>query len=71
MKELDVINYDLVMQVVAQRFSNAGDFTFVINGNISDDVLIPLLEKYIASLRTSGKHEQADYHAYDTTSHTS
>ena len=70
-KELDVINYDLVMQVVAQRFSNAGDFTFVISGNISEGVLIPLLEKYIASLRTNNRHEQADYHAYDTTSRTS
>lgn len=70
-KELDIVNYDLVMQVVAQRFSNAGDFTFVISGNISEETLIPLLEKYIASLRTSGKHEQADYHAYDATSRTS
>ena len=67
-KELETVNYDLVMQVVAQRFSNAGDFTFVINGNISEDVLIPLLEKYIASLRTNGKHEQANYHAYEPTS---
>ena len=67
-KELDTVNYDVVMQVVAQRFSNAGDFTFVITGNISEDVLIPLLEKYIASLPTSKKHEQANYHAYDVTS---
>ena len=67
-KELDLINYDLVMQVVAQRFGNAGDFTFVITGNISEDVLIPLLEQYIASLPTSKKHEHANYHAYDTTS---
>ena len=64
-KELDVINYDVVMQVVAQRFSNAGDFTFVITGNITEDVLIPLLEKYIASLPTSKKHEHANYRAYE------
>lgn len=67
-KELDVINYDLVMQVVAQRFGNAGDFTFVITGNISEAVLIPLLERYIASLPTSKKHEHANYKAYDSTS---
>ena len=66
--DLKAINYDLVMQVVAQRFGNAGDFTFVITGNISEEVLIPLLEKYIASLPTSKKHEHANYHAYDTTS---
>ena len=59
--DLDVINYDLIMQVVAQRFSNAGDFTFVITGNISESVLVPLLEKYIASLPTNGKHEHANY----------
>lgn len=69
--ELDAINYDLVMQVVAQRFCNAGDFTFVITGNISETELIPLLEQYIASLPTSKKHEQANYHAYDSTSRTS
>jgi len=70
-KELDVINYDLVMQVVAQRFSNAGDFTFVITGNINESVLIPLLEQYIASLPTNGKHEHANLHAFDSTSRTS
>ena len=64
-KELDVVNYDLVMQVAAQRFSNAGDFTFVITGNISESELIPLLEKYIASLPTRKKHEHANYRAYD------
>lgn len=62
------IIYELVMQVVAQHFCNAGDFTFVITGNISEDVLIPLLEKYIASLPANGKHEHANFRAYDTTS---
>ena len=66
--DLNTINYDLVMQVVAQRFSNAGDFTFVITGNISEDVLIPLLEKFIASLPANGKHEHANYRAYNSTS---
>lgn len=59
--ELDEINYDLVMQLVAQRFSNAEDFTFVIKGNVSESEITPLIEKYIASLRTNGKHEQPNF----------
>ncbi|MBO7068222.1 MAG: hypothetical protein J6W52_06030 [Bacteroidaceae bacterium] len=63
--DLDAINYDLVMQVVAQRFSNAGDFTFVITGNLSEAQLMPMLEQYIASLPTNGKHEHANYRTDD------
>lgn len=59
--ELDEINYDLVMQLVAQRFSNADDFTFVITGNVAESEIKPLIEKYIASLRTNGKHEQPNF----------
>ena len=59
--ELDAINYDLVMQLVAQRFSNAEDFTFVITGNVTESEIIPLVEKYIASLHTNGKHEQPNF----------
>ena len=55
--DLDVINYDLVMQLVAQRFSDVGDFTFVISGNVPESELLPLLNKYIASLHTNGKYE--------------
>lgn len=61
--ELDAINYDLVMQVVAQRFSNVGDFTFVITGNVSESELMPLLNKYIASLHTNGKYEMPNFNA--------
>ena len=64
--ELDAINYDLVMQVVAQRFSNVGDFTFVITGNVSESELMPLLNKYIASLHTNGKYEVPNYDANDS-----
>ena len=63
--ELDAINYDLVMQLVAQRFSNVGDFTFVITGNVSEAELMPLLNKYIASLHTNGKYEVPNFDAND------
>ena len=59
--ELDAISYDLVMQLVAQRFSNAEDFTFVITGNVTESEITPLIEKYIASLHTNGKHEQPNF----------
>lgn len=62
-EDLDVVNYDLVMQLAAQRFSNVGDFTFVITGNVSEAELMPLLNKYIATLHTNGKYEVPNYDA--------
>ena len=60
-EDLYAVNYDLVMQLVAQRFSNVGDFTFVITGNVTESELMPLLNKYIATLHTNGKYEVPNY----------
>ncbi|MEP6781631.1 MAG: insulinase family protein, partial [Gemmatimonadaceae bacterium] len=39
------------------RFANAGEFTFVIVGNVKLDSLKPLVEKYLASLPGTGRVE--------------
>ena len=41
--------------------SNTEHFTFVITGNVAESEIKPLIEKYIASLRTNGKHEQPNF----------
>ncbi len=55
---IDRVDYDRIMQIYAQRFANAGDFTFFFVGNVNVDSLKPLVEKYIASLPAKGKKEK-------------
>ena len=39
------------------RFADAGDFTFLFVGNVTADSLRPLVERYIATLPTTGRKE--------------
>jgi zinc protease len=45
------------MEVYQNRFGNAGDFTFIIVGNVRPSDVRPLVERYLASLPSSGQHE--------------
>lgn len=56
--DVDSINYDRIIEIYNDRFGDAGDFTFVIVGNIDTDTLKPLVEKYIASLPANGRKEE-------------
>ena len=40
-----------------ERFANAGGFTFVFVGNFKPDSIKPLIEKWLGSLPSTGKHE--------------
>ena len=55
--EVDLVDYERSMQIARERFAGAGDFSFVITGNIDSQTLLPLLEQYIASL-PKGKKEK-------------
>lgn len=52
------VDLDKIEQVYRERFSNAGDFTFFITGNIPAAELKPLVEKYIGSLPSVGSREK-------------
>lgn len=54
-EDLDKVNYDRILDMAKQLYSNAGDFTFYFIGNIDENVLRPLIEQYIASLPAKGK----------------
>ena len=56
-KEVDKVDYARVMQIGKERFANASDFCFTFTGNIDETTMIPLIEKYIASLPAKGKKE--------------
>ena len=51
------VNPQRALEIYKDRFSNAGDFTFVFVGNVTLDSLKPLVEKYLASLPSTGRVE--------------
>jgi zinc protease len=44
------ISLEKMEKIYRERFSDAGDFTFFVVGNIADSIAKPLVEKYIGSL---------------------
>lgn len=44
-------------QIYRERFSNASDFTFFLVGDVEEKQLLPLVEKYIGSIPSTGQTE--------------
>src|SRR5690606_28053990 len=53
------LDYDRMMEMYKQLFSNPGSFTFTLVGNINEDEVKPVIERYLASL--PAKSEKADF----------
>jgi zinc protease len=51
------ITLDEIKKIYADRFNGADEFTFFIVGNISEDSVKPMVEKYIGSLPAAGRKE--------------
>ncbi|MBD1362674.1 insulinase family protein [Mucilaginibacter sp. ZT4R22] len=49
-KKLDMVNLDRAYQIYKERFSNAGNMTFVFTGSIDIAAAKPVFEKYLGSL---------------------
>ena len=56
--DIDKIDYQRVMDIASERFSNAADFNFVFTGNFDEETMIPMIETYLGSLPTGGKKEK-------------
>jgi len=54
---LDKINYQTILKIYRERFSNPADFTFMFVGNFDEKTLLPLIAKYIGGLKTNKKTE--------------
>ncbi len=54
---LDKVDLDKSLTVWRQRFAHLGGFTFAIVGNIDTATLKPLVERYLASLPSTGNKE--------------
>lgn len=62
--DLDKISYDRIIEIWKERFSNAGDFTFNVVGNIDEATMLPLFEKYIGSLPSEKSREKCGNDKY-------
>ena len=49
-EKIDELNYDRVFEIHKNRFGNAGDFTFIIVGNIDLETARPLIAQYLGAL---------------------
>ncbi|MGN6398687.1 MAG: M16 family metallopeptidase [Mucilaginibacter sp.] len=58
-EKLNQINLEKCYAFYKERFGNASDFTFTFVGSIDTNVLKPLLEKYMASLPATNRHEHS------------
>ncbi len=52
--DVDKIDDARILEIYKERFANASDFAFIFTGAIDEAVAIPLIEKYIGSLPTTG-----------------
>ncbi|MBI3138364.1 MAG: insulinase family protein [Sphingobacteriales bacterium] len=56
-EDFDKISLDRSIRIFRDRFSNAGDFTFLFTGSFNEESIRPLLEKYIGSLPGTSQKE--------------
>ncbi|MBQ8520203.1 MAG: insulinase family protein [Bacteroides sp.] len=54
---IDNLDYNRIMEMYADRFKEAGDFTFLFVGNINPEEAKPLIETYLGSLPTVNRKE--------------
>ncbi|ROL62105.1 insulinase family protein [Bacteroidetes/Chlorobi group bacterium ChocPot_Mid] len=58
-ERLNEVNYDKAFEFYKDRFADASDFTFIFVGNFNIDSIKPLLQKYIGSLPSTRRVEEA------------
>jgi len=56
-ESISKISLDDIKKIYTDRFNSADEFTFFIVGNIGQDTVIPMVEKYIGSLPSQGRKE--------------
>ena len=58
---LEKVNYDRILEIYRHAFSDASSFKTVIIGNYDEQQLRQLVCQYLASLPSTGKHEQTNW----------
>ena len=54
---LGALKLDVMRQAYRDRFANAADFTFFIVGTFKEADIVPHVERYVASLPSTGRHD--------------
>ena len=54
---IDQMNYDRILSMYADRYKDAGDFTFIFVGNVDVETLKPLIVTYLGALPSAGRKE--------------
>ena len=57
--EVDQVNYDRILEIWADRFADASDFTFMFLGNIDEAQIRELATKYLATLPKVKRNDKA------------
>ena len=57
MERFDTVELDRALEFYRDRFSNAGDFTFVLVGNVDTAAVRPMVERWLGSLPATGRLE--------------
>ena len=57
-EEVDKVDYDRILQIYADRFADASDFTFLFIGNINPDQIRELSKQYLATLPTMKRSDK-------------
>lgn len=60
LQKLKQIDLDKAYDIYKERFADASNFTFTFVGSIDTNTIKPLLEKYLGSLPSANKHEDAN-----------
>lgn len=63
-QDVDALNYDSIIAMYKQTFSNPGSFVFTFVGSLDPDTLKPLVEQYLASLpagNVNAMYRDVDY----------
>ncbi len=57
--DVDLVNYDRILEMYADRFADASDFTFMFIGNINKDEIRELAKQYLATLPVVKRKDKA------------
>ncbi|MFN8242113.1 MAG: insulinase family protein [Bacteroidales bacterium] len=54
---LEKVDLEKIKKIYADRFNNASEFIFIIVGNVEENTVKPLVEKYIGSIKSGQRKE--------------
>lgn len=69
--DFDKVDFDKILDIRRELFSNAADFTFIFVGSLDEDSIRPLIEQYIASLPSKKSETAVEDNRYYTSGNVS